>query len=58
MKRFYSYLKSGSTKVDALRLTQIDFIVKDLEFDLNGEKRIIDASAPFFWAAFQLNGVW
>ena len=46
MKRFYGYLKAGQTKDAALRQAQVDLI------------RGSEASHPFFWTAFQLNGDW
>jgi CHAT domain-containing protein/Tfp pilus assembly protein PilF len=46
MKRFYTYLKSGLTKDEALRHAQIDMI------------HSADFSQPKDWAAFQLNGDW
>jgi CHAT domain-containing protein len=46
MKRFYGYLKAGQTKDAALRHAQVDLI------------RGSEASHPFYWAAFQLNGDW
>ena len=46
MKRFYGYLKAGQTKDAALRQAQVDLI------------RGSEASHPFYWAAFQLNGDW
>ena len=46
MKRFYTILKAGRTKDEALRLAQIDLI------------RSADFSQPKDWAAFQLNGDW
>ena len=46
MKRFYTYLKAGRTKDEALRLAQID-LIRSAEF-----------SRPRDWAAFQLNGDW
>ena len=46
MKRFYTYLKGGKTKDDALRSPQIDLIHSK------------NYSNPRDWAAFQLNGDW
>jgi CHAT domain-containing protein/Tfp pilus assembly protein PilF len=46
MKRFYTYLKAGKTKDEALRSAQIDLIHSS------------DYSHPRDWAAFQLNGDW
>ena len=46
MKRFYTYLKAGKTKDEALRQAQIDLI------------HSAEVSQPKDWAAFQLNGDW
>ncbi|HTY40323.1 MAG TPA: CHAT domain-containing tetratricopeptide repeat protein [Thermoanaerobaculia bacterium] len=46
MKHFYTYLKSGMTKDEALRHAQIDLIHSTAY------------SNPRDWAAFQLNGDW
>jgi len=50
MKRFYGYLKSGTTKDDALRAAQIDLI--------QGSGLPSDMAHPFHWAAFELIGDW
>src|SRR6185295_17671317 len=47
MKRFYSYLRSGKTKDDALRAAQID--------QIRGKS---GSPHPFHWAAFELFGDW
>ena len=46
MRRFYTYLKAGKSKDEALRAAQIDLI------------RSADFSRPIDWASFQLNGDW
>jgi CHAT domain-containing protein/tetratricopeptide (TPR) repeat protein len=46
MTRFYSHLRSGRTKDDALRAAQLEMI------------RRRELSHPFHWAAFQLMGDW
>ena len=46
MKRFYTYLKAGKTKDEALRSAQIDLIHSR------------DYSNPRDWAAFEVNGDW
>lgn len=46
MDRFYRALAAGSSRDDALRDAQL-FLLRD---------RTLDASAPFYWAAFQLMG--
>ncbi|HSN88017.1 MAG TPA: CHAT domain-containing protein, partial [Thermoanaerobaculia bacterium] len=47
MKGFYSYLRSGKSKDEALRAAQIDQI-----------RTSGSSSHPFHWAAFQLTGDW
>ena len=46
MKRFYTHLKTGMTKDEALRRAQAE-LIRSAEF-----------SQPWDWAAFQLNGDW
>jgi CHAT domain-containing protein/Tfp pilus assembly protein PilF len=47
MRRFYTYLKQGKSKDEALRLAQVDLI--------RGPEA---TSHPYHWAAFQLSGDW
>jgi CHAT domain-containing protein/Tfp pilus assembly protein PilF len=49
MKNFYSFLKQGKTKAEALRLAQLDMIRSE------SQKRY---AHPFYWAGFVLNGDW
>jgi CHAT domain-containing protein len=59
MKRFYSYMKAGRTKDAALRQAQLDLIRGSVVIqDQQTSVRRFDASHPFYWAAFQLNGDW
>jgi CHAT domain-containing protein len=51
MKRFYTYLKEGRTKDEALRSAQIDLIRRSRSTGL-------DTAHPFYWAAFELIGDW
>jgi CHAT domain-containing protein len=46
MKQFYEQLKLGKTKDEALRNAQLQMIHSK------------NASHPFYWAAFTLNGDW
>lgn len=50
MLRFYSHLRSGLPKDEALRAAQVELI----QGPVNGK----DLSAPFYWAAFQIYGDW
>ena len=59
MIRFYRHLRSGLPKDEALRAAQLDFIRGPIEVtDLDGQKVRKDASAPYYWAAFQIFGDW
>ena len=64
MKRFYYHLKDGLPKAEALRQTQIEFIRQPIKQARKGflgwllPDKKIDASQPFYWAAFQLIGPW
>lgn len=42
-----------------LRAPQLEFIRGPIEVtDVDGQKVQIDASAPYYWAAFQIYGDW
>lgn len=59
MVRFYKHLKAGKTKDEALRAAQIELIRGPIEItNEKGEVEFVDASAPYYWAAFQLYGDW
>jgi len=59
MIRFYRHLRSGLSKDEALRAAQIQLIRGPIEVtDADGQKIRIDASAPYYWAAFQIYGDW
>ncbi len=59
MVRFYRHLRDGKTKDVALRAAQIELIRGPIEVrDEDGQAREIDASSPYYWAAFQLHGDW
>lgn len=59
MVRFYRHLKAGLSKDDALRAAQLDLIRGPITMaDEHGQPRPFDASAPYYWAAFQLTGDW
>jgi CHAT domain-containing protein len=59
MIRFYKHLRAGLPKDEALRQAQIELIRGPIEVvNEKGEKILLDASAPYFWAGFQLYGDW
>lgn len=59
MIRFYRHLRDGKTKDEALRAAQRELIEGPIEItDERGEKKFFDASAPYYWAAFQVYGDW
>ncbi|MCH9649682.1 MAG: CHAT domain-containing protein [Deltaproteobacteria bacterium] len=59
MIRFYSHLRLGRSKDDALRAAQMDFLQGLIKVE-DEEGAVIerDYSAPYYWAAFQLYGDW
>jgi len=59
MVRFYRHLKEGLSKDEALRATQTEFIRGPIQVTNDkGEQVEFDASAPYYWAAFQIYGDW
>jgi len=59
MVRFYKHLKAGLTKDEALRAAQMELIHGPIRVkNEKGEEEEIDASAPYYWAAFQIYGDW
>lgn len=59
MVRFYKHLKAGLPKDEALRATQMELIHGPIQVkNEKGEVEEIDASAPYYWAAFQIYGDW
>ncbi len=59
MTRFHRHYAAGLSKDDALRQAQIELVRKPIRIiTANGQTVETDASAPFFWAAFQLFGDW
>jgi CHAT domain-containing protein len=59
MARFHRHLAAGLSKDAALRAAQIELIRHPIRITTtNGQILETDASAPFFWAAFQLFGDW
>ncbi len=59
MARFYRHLRAGKPKDEALQAAQIELIRGPIEVaDEAGKKMEIDASAPYYWAAFQILGDW
>ena len=58
MKRFYGHLRAGRSKDAALRQAQLDLIRGTIVVQDEETRTRLDASHPFYWAAFQLNGDW
>jgi CHAT domain-containing protein len=59
MVRFYKHLKEGLPKDEALRAAQMELIHGPIQVkNEKGEVEEIDASAPYYWAAFQIYGDW
>ncbi len=59
MIRFYKHLRAGLPKDEALRQAQIELIRGPIEVvNEKGEKTLLDASAPYYWAGFQVYGDW
>ncbi|MFL6260011.1 MAG: CHAT domain-containing protein [Thermoanaerobaculia bacterium] len=59
MARFHRHYAAGLSKDEALRQAQVELIRKPIQITtVNGRTVEMDASAPFFWAAFQLFGDW
>jgi CHAT domain-containing protein/Tfp pilus assembly protein PilF len=59
MIHFYKHLRAGLPKDEALRQAQIELIRGPIEVvNQNGEKTLLDASAPYYWAGFQVYGDW
>ena len=57
MTRFYTYLKSGRPKDDALRAAQID-LIRGRAPAAGARSARGEWSRPYHWAAFFLNGDW
>ena len=59
MIRFYHHLRAGKPKDVALQAAQIELIRDPIQLrDETGQTVGMDASAPYYWAAFQLIGDW
>jgi CHAT domain-containing protein/Tfp pilus assembly protein PilF len=59
MTRFYDYLRKGQSKDEALRTAQIELLRTAIKVtDQKDVSKELDATAPFYWAAFQLYGDW
>jgi len=59
MARFHRHYAAGLPKDEALRQAQIELIHEPIRMTTaQGQTVETDASAPFFWAAFQLFGDW
>src|SRR6185436_7578444 len=59
MARFHRHYAAGISKDEALRQAQIELIRQPIRITTAYRQTVeTDASAPFFWAAFQLFGDW
>ncbi len=59
MLHLYRHLRSGASKDEALRAAQLALIQRPVRVERgDGESVVKDASAPYYWAAFQLVGDW
>ena len=58
MARFYSGLKDGLAKDEALRQAQLTFIAGPVTVGSGEDAIERDLRHPFYWAAFQLYGDW
>jgi CHAT domain-containing protein len=59
MVRFYKHLKAGLSKDEALRAAQMELIQGPIRVkNEKGEEEVVDATAPYYWAAFQIYGDW
>ncbi|HEX7182638.1 MAG TPA: CHAT domain-containing protein, partial [Thermoanaerobaculia bacterium] len=57
MARFHHHYAAGLPKDEALRAAQIELIREPIRITTANEQALeMDASAPYFWAAFQLFG--
>ncbi len=58
MIRFYRHLLDGESKVDALRLAQMELASGPIMVEIDGQSVEKDFTAPYYWAGFQLIGDW
>ncbi|MCP4592720.1 MAG: tetratricopeptide repeat protein [bacterium] len=59
MTRFYRHLREGKAKDEALRSAQLELLQGPIQVQSEtGEYQEFDASAPYYWAAFQVYGDW
>ncbi|MCP4592722.1 MAG: tetratricopeptide repeat protein [bacterium] len=59
MTRFYRHLREGKAKDEALRAAQLELLRGPIQVQgETGEYQEIEASAPYYWAAFQIYGDW
>ncbi|MBP7867501.1 MAG: CHAT domain-containing protein [Acidobacteria bacterium] len=59
MRRFYQCLATGVSRDQALRTAQMELLRGTARVEGGkGDPEPVDASHPFFWAAFQLVGDW
>ncbi len=59
MVRFYRHLRGGRPKDEALRAAQLELLRGPIQVRTEqDELKEVDASAPYYWAAFQIYGDW
>ena len=58
MVRFYGHLRAGIPKDEALRAAQLELILEPIRIRDGERLQETDASAPYYWAAFQIVGDW
>ena len=56
--RFYRHLRVGKPQGEALRAAQVELMRGPITVERNGKLIAKDASAPYYWAAFQIYGDW
>ena len=59
MTRFYTHMREGKSKDEALRAAQLELIREPVRVkNERGDLEEVDASSPYHWAAFQILGDW
>jgi CHAT domain-containing protein len=58
MERFYGHLKAGRPKDEALRAAQLELLSGPIPVGEGEDASELDATHPYYWAAFVLTGDW